>query len=485
MQVIPLYYIMSSKKKFVLENLHIDRYAAEGKCIGHQQDKVIFVEGVVPGDVADVFVFKNKKDWAEAKVNRISTYSADRVEPVCSHFGACGGCKWQMLPYPLQLQYKEQQVKDQLKRLGHIDIPEFLPIKGCSESYQYRNKLEFTFSNKQYLTHAELQTGASFDKNVLGFHAPRLFDKVLDIQHCHLQPEPSNAIRNYVKAYGYEHGLSFYDIRHHTGFLRNLVIRTSTLGEVLVNLVVGEDRPETIMGLLQSLQQAFPAITSLHYTVNQKLNDSIYDLDVVHAAGKDHIEERLEKYRFRISPKSFFQTNTQQAEELYRITRSFAGLTGKETVYDLYCGTGSIGIFLSGQAGRVIGVETVEDAVADAKKNAALNNLSNTGFFAGDVIKVCNTDFFNTHGQADLVIIDPPRAGCHEKLIDKLLEVKAEKIVYVSCNPATQARDLALLARGYDCVRSQAVDMFPHTHHVENVVLLQRRQTCLTNTEHR
>lgn len=466
---------MSSKKKFILENLHIERYAAEGKCIGHQQDKVIFVEGVVPGDIADVFVFKNKKDWAEAKVNKITTYSTDRVAPVCSHFGPCGGCKWQMLPYHLQLDYKDQQVKDQIKRLGKIEIPEYLPIKGCNEAYFYRNKLEFTFSNKQYLSSADLNTGESFDKNVLGFHAPRLFDKVIDITHCHLQPEPSNAIRNVVRAYAYEHGLSFYDIRQHTGFLRNLVIRTSSLGEVLVNLVVGEDQPETIQSLLKSLRQAFPAITSLHYTINTKFNDSIYDLDVIHAGGKDHIEEKLEEFRFRISPKSFFQTNTRQAEELYRITRSFAGLTGKETVYDLYCGTGSIGIFLSAQAGKVIGVETVEDAVEDAKKNAARNQLTNTQFFAGDVIKVCNTDFFATHGPADVVIIDPPRAGCHEKLIAKLLEVKAGKIVYVSCNPATQARDLALLSEGYHCVRSQAVDMFPHTHHVENVVLLERK----------
>ncbi len=463
---------MSKKKKFILENVVIESYAAEGKCIARQDEKVIFVEGVVPGDVATIFVHKNKKDWAEAKVNAITTLSKNRVVPFCNHFGVCGGCKWQMLPYELQLSYKEQQVKDQLRRIGRVEAEESLPIKGCDTISHYRNKLEFTFSTKQYIAAEDLTGDVSFDKNVLGFHAPRLFDKVIDIDVCHLQNEPTNAIKNFIRAYALEYNLTFHDIRNHTGLLRNLIIRLSSLGEVMVNLVFGENDETAIQQVMQAVSQQFPTIASLNYTINLKMNDTIYDQDVICFAGSECINEKLEDFQFKISPKSFFQTNTKQAEELYRIVRQFADCQGHEILYDLYCGTGSIGIFLSKNVRKIIGVETVEDAINDAKENAALNHLHNTHFVAGDVIKICNQEFFNKNGKPDIVIIDPPRAGCHETLIQKLLELDVPRIVYVSCNPATQARDLALLSSKYAVTKSQAVDMFPQTHHVENVVQL-------------
>nr|MBP6315492.1 23S rRNA (uracil(1939)-C(5))-methyltransferase RlmD [Chitinophagaceae bacterium] len=463
---------MSKRKRFDIEELHIEKYAAEGKCIGRYQDKVVFVEGVIPGDVVDVYVSKSKKDWAEAGVKRFITESENRIAPFCMHFGICGGCKWQMLPYPLQLDYKEQQVKDQLVRIGKIQVEEYLPIKGCTQTAWYRNKLEFTFSNKQYLSSADLKSGMSFDKNVLGFHAPRLFDKVIDIETCHLQAEPSNHIKNFIRDFAFQHHITFYDIRNHIGLLRTLIIRVSSTGEILVNMVFGEKDLEKISFLMQAVHEKFPEITSLNYTINEKMNDSIYDQEVVLFAGKDSIEEKLEDFVFKISPKSFFQTNPLQTVNLYSIVRDFADCNGNEILYDLYCGTGSIGIFLSKAVQKIIGVETVADAVADARLNAATNNLQNVRFYEGDVIKICNDAFFALHGNPDIVIIDPPRAGCHEALIEKLLELEVKKIVYVSCNPATQARDLQWLSAKYDIKKSQAVDMFPQTHHVENVVLL-------------
>lgn len=466
---------MSRKKKFVLENIHVDTYAAEGKCIARYQDKVIFIEGAVPGDTANIFVTKNKKDWAEARVNQIIAYSPDRIEPFCAHFGVCGGCKWQMLPYEHQLRYKEQQVKDQLHRIGHVHVEKYLPIRGCSQDRLYRNKLEFTFSTKQYLSTADLKTDASTDKNVLGFHAPRLFDKVIDIEQCHLQAEPTNAIKNFIRQFAHEHGISFRDIKNHHGILRNLMIRVASTGEVMINLVISEQPNQICLQLLDEIHSHFPTITSLNYTVNDKMNDSIYDLPVICYRGKEYIVEQLENFRFKVGPKSFFQTNPKQAEILYQVTREFAACTGDEILYDLYCGTGSIGIFLSGQVKKIIGVETVEEAIEDAKENAALNQLNNTHFFAGDVIKICNDEFFSQHGRPDVIIIDPPRAGCHEKLLEKLLDIKAPRIVYVSCNPATQARDLKLLTTLYHITQSQAVDMFPQTHHIENVVQLTLR----------
>jgi 23S rRNA (uracil1939-C5)-methyltransferase len=469
---------MAKKKKFIIQSLPIENYAAEGKCIARYQDKVIFVEGVVPGDVATVFVHKNRKDWAEANVNSIETYSKDRVEPFCQHFGVCGGCKWQMLPYELQLKYKQQQVKDQLKRIGHIEVEEYLPIQGAKQTSLYRNKLEFTFSTKQYLTSAQLKEDISFEQNVLGFHAPKYFDKVIDIETCHLQDEPTNAIKNFVRNYALEHQLTYHDIKNHHGLLRNLMIRVCSTHEVLINVVFGEQNMEAITALMNALKLNFPEITSLNYTINLKMNDTIYDQDVICYAGKPYIEEVLDTgknnqtFKFKISPKSFFQTNTKQAEELYRIAGEFADCKGHETLYDLYCGTGSIGIFLSPQVKKIIGVETVDDAIQDARINANNNGITNADFFTGDVIDICNDAFFNKHGHPDVIILDPPRAGCHDKLLQKLIEIRAPKIVYVSCNPATQARDLKTLSSIYRINKSQAVDMFPHTHHIENVALL-------------
>ncbi len=463
---------MAKRKKFVLQNVFIESYAAEGKCIARVDDKVIFVEGAVPGDVADIFVYKNKKDWAEAKVNRINQHSSDRVESLCAHFGVCGGCKWQMLPYDKQLQYKEQQVKDQLRRIGHVEVLTYLPILACDEQYYYRNKVEFTFSTKQYIPADMLQSDMPTEKNVLGFHAPTFFDKVIDIDTCHLQHEPTNAIKNFLREYASKHEIPFYDIRAHKGFLRNLVIRRTQNGQVMVNLIVAERDMDTLEPLLSALSNQFPEITSLQYTINTKLNDSIYDLDVISFKGLPYIEESLGKFRYHISPKSFFQTNSLQAEVLYSVVKEFAQCKGHEVLYDLYCGTGSIGIFLSDVVQKIIGVETVADAIEDAKRNAELNQLQNTHFVAGDVIHICDDAFFAKHGKPDIIIIDPPRAGCHDKLLQKLLEIRAPRMVYVSCNPATQARDLRQLSELYNIALSQAVDMFPHTHHIENVVLL-------------
>jgi 23S rRNA (uracil1939-C5)-methyltransferase len=455
-----------------IEGLEIASYAAEGKCIARVENKVIFVEGVVPGDVVDVYIKKNKKDWAEAGVKKIVEYSKDRVEPFCKHFGTCGGCKWQMLPYEKQLGFKEQQVKDVLQRIGKVTDAEYLPIEGCATTSEYRNKLEFTFSTKRYLSANELNTDISADTSVLGYHAPRLFDKVIDIDHCHLMIEPQNEIRNGLRQFALDNNLSFYDIKNNIGLLRNIMIRVASTGQVLVNMIFGNDNQEQIEMVMKYLKDTFPMVTSLHYTINTKLNDSIYDLEVVCVSEKNTIQETLEDFTFAISPKSFFQTNTKQAEKLYSIARDFAGFTGTETLYDLYCGTGSIGIFCSKQVKKIIGVEAVADAIEDAKINAANNGVKNASFYAGDVIKICNDDFFAQHGRPDVVITDPPRAGMHASLVEKLLEIESPKIVYVSCNPATQARDLQLLASKYNVVKVQAVDMFPQTHHVESVALL-------------
>ena len=463
---------MPKKKKFIIPELEILSYAAEGKCIGRYQDKIVFVEGVVPGDVAEVFVHKNKKDWAEAKCNKIVKPSSHRQIPFCGHFEDCGGCKWQMLPYTQQLIYKDQQVRDQLQRIGKVQVQKYLPIVGAESDRLYRNKLEFTFSTKRYLNRSDLESGLSFEQPVLGFHAPRLFDKVIDIETCHLQPEPSNAIKNFVRSYALQNHLSFYDIREHQGLLRNLMIRVATTGQVLVNLVFGENQPEQIFPLLDTLFEQ-GQISSLHYTINTKLNDSLYDQNIIHYRGSRVIEEKLEDFVFDISPKSFFQTNTRQAENLYRVARNMANLKPSDTLYDLYCGTGSIGIFMSKHCGRIIGVETIEDAVKDARINAEKNQVKDALFFAGDVIKICDDHFFAKHGRPDVIVIDPPRAGCHDDLLNKLLHIRARTIVYVSCNPATQARDLQRLSEAYHCTQSQAVDMFPHTHHVENVVKLE------------
>jgi 23S rRNA (uracil1939-C5)-methyltransferase len=465
--------VSKKNKKIILEDLLITDYAAEGKALAKLDGKVIFISGAVPGDTADVLLTKNKKDWAEGRVLKIKSESKERVEPFCKHFGICGGCKWQMLPYHLQLAYKQQEAAQNLRRIGKIDLPEILPIIGADATVDYRNKLEFTFSNKRYLLPEEIATQNPIQEGALGFHVPRIFDKVIDIEECFLMDDVNNRIRNTIRSFALENKFSFYDIREHTGWLRNIIIRLCTTGELMVNICLNHDDEADRKKLFDHLLQQVPEITTLLYTINPKWNDSIYDLTPEVYFGKGFVTEKLEEFEFKISPKSFFQTNTKQAEKLYAVTRDFAALTGNEIVYDLYCGTGSIGIFVSKQAKKIIGVEVIEEAIVDAKENAALNNISHAEFFSGDVIKICNDEFFAAHGRPDVIITDPPRAGMHEKLVNKLLEIAAPKIVYVSCNTATQARDLGLLAEKYAIEKIQPVDMFPHTHHIECVVLLR------------
>ena len=479
--------VKRNKKRVVLENIEVTSYAAEGKALARHEGKVIFISGAVPGDVVNVLLTKNKADWAEARVQDFVSYSPNRVVPFCKHFGVCGGCKWQMLPYETQAQYKQQEAEQNLKRIGKLDESTiFLPIIGANKTIAYRNKLEFTASNKRYLATVDMETAKQQDaeeggiaerqkQNALGYHAPRIFDKIIDIEECYLMDDVNNRIRNTVRNLMLENGMEYYDIRLHTGWLRNVIIRLTTTGELMVNVCLGFDDEEKRNELLAKLLEAVPTISTLLYTINPKWNDTIYDLEPVVYFGKGHIIERLGNHEFIISPKSFFQTNTEQAVKLYDVAKNFAGLTGEEILYDLYCGTGSIGIYCSEGAKKIIGVELIADAIEDAKKNAARNNISNTNFFAGDVMKICNEEFFETHGKPDVVITDPPRAGMHEKLVQKLLEIAAPKIVYVSCNTATQARDIALLQEKYKVEKVQPVDMFPHTHHIESVALLTIR----------
>ena len=460
-------------KRITVENIVITDYAAQGKAIARLDGKVIFTEGAVPGDVVDLLLTKNKKDFAEARVLKIITPSADRVTPFCMHFGVCGGCKWQMLPYQKQLQYKQQEAEQNLARIGKITGAVMMPIVGADEQVYYRNKLEFTFSNKRYLTQDEItQEEVVPLQNSLGFHAPRVFDKTINIFECFLMDEVNNRIRNSMREIAIENNYPFYDIKEHTGWLRNLIVRFCTTGELMVNLCINYEDEKNTKIVLDALLAKVPEITTLLYTINPKWNDTIYDLTPQVYFGKGYVTEKLENFKFIISPKSFFQTNTKQAEKLYSVARDFAALTGKEIVYDLYCGTGSIGIFVSPLAKKIIGVELIEDAIEDAKKNAANNNIEHAAFFAGDVIKICNDAFFAAHGRADVVITDPPRAGMHEKLINKLLEIAAPVIVYVSCNTATMARDIFLLSEKYSVEKTQPVDMFPHTHHIECVAKL-------------
>jgi 23S rRNA (uracil1939-C5)-methyltransferase len=465
--------VRKKNKNIILENIEVTDYAAEGKSLVRHEGKVIFVSGAIPGDIVNIQIVKSKKDWAEGRAIKIVEPAPNRLAPFCKHFGVCGGCKWQMLPYEKQLEYKQQEAEQNLKRIGKIDIPEILPIVGSEKTTQYRNKLEFTFSNKRYLTNDEIDSEISISpQNALGYHAPRIFDKIIDIHECFLLDDVNNQIRNTIRDYAKSKELEFYNIRDHTGWLRNIIIRFSTTGELMVNICLNYEDETNTKEMLDFLLLKVPSITTLLYTINPKWNDTIYDLTPVVYYGKGFIMEKLGALNFMISPKSFFQTNTKQAEKLYDVTKSFAGLTGQEIVYDLYCGTGSIGLFVSEGAKKIIGVEVIEDAIEDAKKNAALNNIKHAEFFAGDVIKICNDAFFTTHGKPDVVITDPPRAGMHEKLVIKLLEMEAPKIVYVSCNTATQARDLALLSEKYQVEKVQPVDMFPHTHHIECVVLL-------------
>jgi 23S rRNA (uracil1939-C5)-methyltransferase len=469
--------VRKKNKNITLANVLVEDYAAEGKSLARVDGKVIFIENAVPGDIVDLKLSKNKKDWAEGFITAFREYSPNRVEPFCAHFGVCGGCRWQMLPYPLQLQYKQQQVADVLQRIGKVTLPEIRPILGAPASVQYRNKMEYTFSNRRFLLPEELHDpSVSALQRVAGFHAKGLFDKVVDIDTCHLQEEPTNRLRKAVRDFGLEEDLPFYDIKQHEGWLRNLQLRICTTGEIMANIVLGYEDEPPLRRLADRLVQQFPELTTLLYTINPKWNDSIADLEPRILAGKGYVIEQLEDFRFKIGPQSFFQTNTRQGERLYQVTREFAELSGGETVYDLYCGTGSIGIFVSRQAARVIGVEVVEAAVEDARENALLNGIGHASFFAGDVIDICRDEFFAAHGRPDVIITDPPRAGMHAGLVGKILDMAAPTVVYVSCNPATQARDLQLLDAKYTVMKVQPVDMFPHTHHIENVVQLKLRE---------
>ena len=461
---------MGKKKNIVLEKLLVTGYAAEGKSLAKHEGKVIFIEQAVPGDVVTVRLTKNKKDWAEGHVVTFDEYSAERIKPFCPHFGICGGCQWQMLPYSKQLEYKQDQVWQSLKRIGKMELPPMMPIIGAGQTTGYRNKLEYTFSNRRYLLRNELgDPGISAIQDAAGFHARGIFDKVVDVDTCFLQEEPTNLIRKEVKRWGIENKLTFYDILRHEGFLRTMQVRLCRTGELMLNIVLGYFDEALVNRLMAHIMKEFPAITTLLYTINSKMNDSLHGLNPVIYHGKGYVMEKLEKFAFKIGPKSFFQTNTGQAERLYQVTRDFAGLQGTETVYDLYCGTGSIGIFLSDRARRVIGVELIPEAIADARENAFINQVTHADFFTGDVSEICDDGFFNEHGKPDVIVTDPPRAGMTPKLVSKLLEIAAGKIVYVSCNPATQARDLQLLSEKYAVEAIQPVDMFPHTHHIENV----------------
>ncbi|MBQ2247342.1 MAG: 23S rRNA (uracil(1939)-C(5))-methyltransferase RlmD [Tidjanibacter sp.] len=459
-----------------LEGLRITSLAAEGNAMGKWNDIVVFVPLTVPGDVVDVQIRTKRRRYMEGYVTKYVERSPLRVEPFCSHFGVCGGCKWQNIPYSEQIAFKHQQVIDQLTRIGHLELPEVSPILGSAKTDHYRNKLEFTFAPKRWKTYEEVARGEEIaDTPALGFHIPGMFDKILDIDYCHLQPSPSNEIRNELRRYCIEQEIPFYDIRSHSGVMRNVVIRTASTGEIMVIVVFAVDDKEVIESVMGHIEKTFPEITSLVYMINDKLNDSLGDREAILYAGRDHIFEQMENLRFKIGPKSFYQTNSEQAYELYKVVRDFADLKGDEVVYDLYTGTGTIANFVAAGAKSVVGVEYVEEAIEDAKVNSAINAITNTTFYAGDMKDVMNDEFVERNGRPDVVILDPPRAGVHEDVIATILRAAPERMVYVSCNPATQARDLALMNDHYKIVAVQPVDMFPHTHHVENVVKLIKR----------
>jgi 23S rRNA (uracil1939-C5)-methyltransferase len=459
----------------IIPAVRIEEMVAEGKCLVRHNNLVIFVTGVAPGDVVDLRITQEKKKYLEAVPVRFHEYSPVRTEPFCEHFGVCGGCKWQHINYDTQVYYKQKQVVDNLERIGKLQLPPIDPIKRSDQVSYYRNKLEYTFSNNSWLTPEQIRSGEEYDRNVLGFHIPGRFDKILDIRHCYLQPSPSNEIRLAARDFARQHQLPFFDLVKMEGFLRNLIIRTTNTQEVMVILQVFSNDQPAITGLLDHLYRLFPQITSLQYVVNPKMNETFQDLEVVCYRGSAYIHESMEGLRFRIGPKSFYQTNAAQAYELYRITREFAMLSPTDVVYDLYTGAGTIALFVAGHCDRVIGLEYVPSAIEDAQLNAALNGVTNTHFYAGDMKEVLNNDLLARHGRPDVIITDPPRAGMHPDVVHKLLEIAPKKIVYVSCNPATQARDLEILAEKYEVKRVQPVDMFPQTYHVENVVLLQAR----------
>lgn len=466
----------NKKQLPLLEKVSVTGVAAEGKAIARVDGMTVFVPFAVPGDVADIQITKKKSNYAEGKVIRFESFSENRAEAFCEHFGTCGGCKWQILPYGEQLKYKQKQVEDNLTRIGKVELPEILPILGAPETTFYRNKLEFTFSDKRWLTEKEISSGSEpRQMDALGFHIPGMFDKVLDINKCWLQDDLSNQIRNAVREFCLKNDFSFFDLRDQSGLMRTLILRNTSVGEWMVIVVFYEDDAEKREMLLNFLAGKFPQITSLLYIINRKANDTITDQQVHVWKGRDYIVEEMEGLQFKIGPKSFYQTNSRQAYNLYKVAREFAGLSGSERVYDLYTGTGTIANFVARNAGKVIGIEFVDEAIEDARKNSRNNNIENTSFFAGDMRKILTVDFIREQGRPDVIITDPPRAGMHDDVIGAILFAEPRRIVYVSCNPATQARDLNLLDGKYRVTRVQPVDMFPHTHHVENVVLLERR----------
>ncbi|WP_224489971.1 23S rRNA (uracil(1939)-C(5))-methyltransferase RlmD [Robertkochia flava] len=462
----------------VFEKVTVTDAGAKGKGVAKAPDgRVIFMPHAVPGDVVDVRTFKKRKNYFEGEIVRIHEPSEKRTDPVCEHFGVCGGCKWQNMGYEHQLFYKQKEVTNNLQRIAKVALPEISPILGSEKQYFYRNKMEFSFSDSRWLSRKEIESDAEIgNRNALGFHIPGMWDKILDIKKCHLQEDPSNAIRLEVKHFAEKHGMSFFNTREQKGLLRTLMIRTSSTGELMVLIQFFNDEPENRELLLNHLKTTFPQITSLQYVINQKANDTIYDQDVICYHGRDHILEEMEGLQFKVNAKSFYQTNSAQAYELYKVTREFANLQGEETVYDLYTGTGTIAQFVAKKAGKVVGVEAVPEAIEDAWENARLNNIDNVHFYAGDMKKVFNAAFIEANGHPDVIITDPPRDGMHKDVVEQILNIAPEKVVYVSCNSATQARDLALMDEKYRVTRVQPVDMFPQTHHVENVVLLERRK---------
>jgi len=469
---------MARKKKLqIFENIEVIDAGARGKTVAKAPDgRVIFLTNTVPGDVVDIRTGKKRKAYYEGTAVNFHKLSEKRVEPVCEHFEHCGGCKWQHMGYKYQLEYKENEVTNNLIRIGHLELPEVTPILGCENIYYYRNKMEYSFSSTRWLTLEEINSNEQIDnRNACGFHIAGMWDKILDVNTCHLQEEPSNAIRNFIKDYGIEHGLEFFNPREQSGFLRTMMIRISSTGDIMLVLQLFKEDTKNRIALLEAIAEKFPEITSLQYVINGKGNDTLYDQDIILYKGLDHIFEEMEGLKFKIGPKSFYQTNSEQAYELYKITRDAADLTGNELVYDLYTGTGTIAQFVAKDAKKVIGVESVPDAITDAKLNAENNKIDNVEFFVGDMKDVFNTDFINTHGHPDVIITDPPRDGMHKNVVAKILEIAPKRVVYVSCNSATQARDLALMDHLYKITKVQAVDMFPQTHHVENVVVLELR----------
>lgn len=462
------------KLDLILENVKIEAVAAEGKSLAHVDGTVVFVEFAVPGDIVNVKVTKKKKNYMEGFILEIVKPSEDRLQPFCEHFGICGGCRWQPLPYDMQLKAKQQQVWDQLVRIGHLEIPDISPILPSDKTKYYRNKLEFTFSNKRWIYNNEDPDSLTDEERLgLGFHVGKFFDKVLDIKHCSLQPEPSNEIRLFIREYAVTHNLEFYNIRENTGFLRNIIVRNNQVGDVMLTVCFAYDDQDKIVPMLDAIAAEFPQIKSLHYVINEKLNDSISDLDCILYKGEDAIWETMGKLKFKIGPKSFYQTNSEQAYKLYSVAKEFAALTGNEVVYDLYTGTGTIAQFISDQASKVIGIEYVKEAIEDARINAEANGITNCTFFDGDMKDILTADFIREHGKPEVMIIDPPRAGMHPDVVKVIMEAAPERIVYVSCNPASQARDLAMMSPMYEITAVQPVDMFPHTMHVENVCALK------------